>query len=379
MSQELMIRHDAPSESEFGIMLQQAQMLVKTNFLPQAIKSPEQALAIMLTGRELGIPAMAALNTINVIQGKPTISPQLMLALIERSGQLEDIRIQPKNSTNGTIDYVSCTMKRKGRSDHTEIFGMLEAVRLQLNNKDNYKKQPATMFKWRAVAACARVVFPDVILGLYTPDEMGAEVTETGEVGSIPEFEKTTNTVVRMPSNSYSEDIQNDIAEASMENTKVDYSNESTDGFPANPIARSLSDLVTAKQLGMIRAFSREIGIDPDTECQTVMQCKTDELSKKAASALIQHLQDLQKKADYSAEWDEKLSSPTVTAQIQPADSSPVEASKVSPETKGRLLAEAGAVGRNAAGYTVSDNIDGQAVIFQITKTGNVINHVIDR
>ena len=297
MSQELMIRQDAPNESEFAVMLRQAEMLVKTNFLPQAIKSPEQALAIMLTGRELGIPAMAALNTINIIQNKPTISPQLMLALIERSGQLEDIRIQPKNSTNGTIDYVSCTMKRKGRSDHTEIFGMLEAVKLQLNNKDNYKKQPATMFKWRAVAACARVVFPDVILGLYTPDEMGAEVTETGEVDAIPEFEKTTNTVVRMPTNSYSEDIQNDIAEASMENAKVDYSNE----------------------------------------------------------------------------WNEKLSNPTTTAQIQPADNSPVEASKVSPETKGRLLAEAGAVGRTAAGYTVADNIDGQAVIFQITKTGNMI------
>ncbi len=69
-------------------------------------------------------------------------------------------------------------------------------------------------------------------------------------------------------------------------------------GFPSNPIARSLSDLVTAKQLGMIRAISREIGVDADEECQTIMQCKTDELSKKAASGLIQHLQDLQKQQE---------------------------------------------------------------------------------
>lgn len=67
------------------------------------------------------------------------------------------------------------------------------------------------------------------------------------------------------------------------------------DGFPANPIAKSLSDLVTAKQLGMIRAISREINVDADAECQNAMQCKTDELSKKAASSFIQHLQDLQK------------------------------------------------------------------------------------
>ncbi|MET0752528.1 MAG: Rad52/Rad22 family DNA repair protein, partial [Pyrinomonadaceae bacterium] len=64
--------------------------------------------------------------------------------------------------------------------------------------------------------------------------------------------------------------------------------------IPSNPIAKSLSDLVTAKQLGMIRAIAREIGADPDEECNNLMQCKTDELSKKAASALIQHLQDMQ-------------------------------------------------------------------------------------
>ena len=70
------------------------------------------------------------------------------------------------------------------------------------------------------------------------------------------------------------------------------------DGFPSNPIARSLSDLVTAKQLGMIRAISREIGVDADEECNAIMQCKTDELSKKAASGLIQHLQDMQKQLE---------------------------------------------------------------------------------
>ncbi len=67
-------------------------------------------------------------------------------------------------------------------------------------------------------------------------------------------------------------------------------------GFPSNPIAKSLGDLVTAKQLGMIRALARENNIDADEECQTVMNCKTDELSKKAASSFIQHLQTSQQR-----------------------------------------------------------------------------------
>lgn len=170
-----------PNASEFDVMLKTSTMLVKTGFLPAAIKTPEQALAIILTGRELGIGTMAALNTINVIQGKPTVSPQLMLALIERSGQLENIQITV-DGDNG----VSCTMKRKGRTAHCENFGKAEAKAMGLDGKDNYKKQAQTMYRWRAVAACARVVFPDVILGLYTPDEMGADVNLDGEAVELP-------------------------------------------------------------------------------------------------------------------------------------------------------------------------------------------------
>jgi hypothetical protein len=204
MTQQLAIRENtnlAPTESEFQIMLKQSEMLVKTGFLPRDVNTPEKAMAIILTGRELGIGTMAALNNINVIQQKPTISPQLMLALIERSGQLENLIIKNNQSPDNTIQHVSCTMKRKGRTEHTEIFGSAEANRLGLLGKDNYKKQPATMFKWRAVAACARVVFPDVILGLYTPDEMGADVdvTDTEEIVAAPPEEKRNPIVVQMP------------------------------------------------------------------------------------------------------------------------------------------------------------------------------------
>lgn len=165
------------SMSEWQMMREQAGMLVKTGFLPQAIKTPEQALAIILTGRELGIGTMAALNNINVIQGKPTVSPQLMLALINRTGEIEQFSLQ--SSDQGA----TCTIKRRGFDAYTATFGPKEAASMGLATKDNYKKQPGTMYKWRAVADAARSTFADAVLGLYIPEEMGAHVdTETGEV-----------------------------------------------------------------------------------------------------------------------------------------------------------------------------------------------------
>lgn len=65
--------------------------------------------------------------------------------------------------------------------------------------------------------------------------------------------------------------------------------------FPKDPIAKSLSDLVTAKQLGMIRALAKEIGVNADSESKAQMNCTTDELSRRAASSLITHLQSFEK------------------------------------------------------------------------------------
>ncbi len=67
--------------------------------------------------------------------------------------------------------------------------------------------------------------------------------------------------------------------------------------FPRDPLAKSMADLVTPKQLGMIRALAREAGVDVEEECQQVLRCRTEELSKRAASSFIDHLKNSQTEA----------------------------------------------------------------------------------
>ncbi|HWW73922.1 MAG TPA: Rad52/Rad22 family DNA repair protein [Pyrinomonadaceae bacterium] len=69
--------------------------------------------------------------------------------------------------------------------------------------------------------------------------------------------------------------------------------------FPKDPLAKSMADLVTPKQLGMIRALAREAGVDPDEESQQVMRVRTEELSKRAASSFIDHLKGLQREQTF--------------------------------------------------------------------------------
>src|SRR5947209_10136916 len=69
--------------------------------------------------------------------------------------------------------------------------------------------------------------------------------------------------------------------------------------FPKDPLAKSMADLVTPKQLGMIRALAREAGVDPDEESQSAMRVRTEELSKRAASSFIDHLKGLQREQTF--------------------------------------------------------------------------------
>jgi hypothetical protein len=156
-------------------MLSQARVLLRSGMLPSHIRSPEQAVVVMVRGRELGIGPMEALTSINFIKGKVSSSTQLMLALIYRSGQLEDIEM-----VRG--DPSTCTMKRKNMTPHTASFGSENAKRAGLAFKDNYRKYPETMYLWRAIAICARVVFPDIVGAVYTPDELGVSIRSDAEL-----------------------------------------------------------------------------------------------------------------------------------------------------------------------------------------------------
>jgi hypothetical protein len=65
-------------------------------------------------------------------------------------------------------------------------------------------------------------------------------------------------------------------------------------GIARDPRPKTLGDLVTPKQIWMIRNLGREIGCDVEKECQSLLQCNLEEISKRAASSFIDYLKRLQ-------------------------------------------------------------------------------------
>ena len=66
--------------------------------------------------------------------------------------------------------------------------------------------------------------------------------------------------------------------------------NRDQQGFPFDPLAHSTEDMVTPRQLVAIRAIANSIGIEAEAECQRLFKCDIKEISRRAASAFIDHL-----------------------------------------------------------------------------------------
>jgi 5'-3' exonuclease len=127
----------------------------------------EAIFVTMIRGRALGLDVTTALDSIDVIQGKPTMSAQLMTALVQASPPCEYLYCEEATPEKG----VWVTKRRNNPKEQRKEFTIEDAARLGLSDKDNWRKQPATMLQWRSGAAICRMVYPDVTKGLYAREE----------------------------------------------------------------------------------------------------------------------------------------------------------------------------------------------------------------
>ena len=143
-----------------------AQILVASRLLPRAISTPEAAVTVIMAGRELGLTAMQSLRSIHIIEGKPTMSADLMVALVKRSPVCRHFSLVESTAERATYE----TQRRDDPSPTRLSFTMAEAQAAGVATKDNWRKFPAAMLRARAASALVRAVYPDVLLGVYDSD-----------------------------------------------------------------------------------------------------------------------------------------------------------------------------------------------------------------
>lgn len=129
------------------------------------VKTQVQALALMLLAQSEGLHPVTAARDYHVIQGRPTLKADTMLARFQAAG--------------GTVKWDSYTDKAVSATFSHPHGGSVkvewtieQAKAAKLTGKDVWQQYPRAMLRARVISEGIRTVYPGVLAGMYTPEEV---------------------------------------------------------------------------------------------------------------------------------------------------------------------------------------------------------------
>ena len=128
-------------------------------------KNQQEAMAIMLLCQAEGLHPAIAMRDFHVIQGRPALKADAMLARFQQAGG----SVVWKEYTNDAVTGLF-THPQGGSLEVT--WTLVQAKSIGIANKDNWKNYPRAMLRARVISEGIRAVFPGCVVGVYTPEEV---------------------------------------------------------------------------------------------------------------------------------------------------------------------------------------------------------------
>ncbi len=136
--------------------------------------TPEQATMAIMHGAVLGLNPFQAVQGIAVINGRPTVWGDALVAVVRASGKCQGIDVE----TTGEGDAMAsvATVYREGDKNPTvRKFSMADAKKAGLAGKGTWSSYPRRMLEWRAKSWALRDAFADVLQGVGIREELDDE------------------------------------------------------------------------------------------------------------------------------------------------------------------------------------------------------------
>lgn len=145
-----------------------ADTLAQSNIVPKDFQgNPGNILVAIQWGMELGLQPMQAMQNIAVINGRPALWGDAVIALVRGSPLCEYIYETDDGET------ATCRVKRRGEEEQVRTFSMEDAKKAGLASKPGpWTQHPKRMRQMRARAFALRDVFPDVLRGMPVAEEV---------------------------------------------------------------------------------------------------------------------------------------------------------------------------------------------------------------
>lgn len=163
--------------------MEMANLLAKSNMVPKDyIGNPGNIIVAIQWGAEIGLPPLQAMQNLAVINGRPALWGDAVMALVRGSGLLEDFREEV------TDQGATCTVKRRGEQPVSRHFSVEDAKKAGLWGKQGpWQQYPKRMLQMRARSWAIRDVFTDVLKGINIKEVLeDDEVKHMGQAEIIP-------------------------------------------------------------------------------------------------------------------------------------------------------------------------------------------------
>lgn len=163
------IRSTLLTPSNLTEAMEYAKLIASSAIVPKAYQGkPSDILVAVQMGAELGLKPIQALQNIAVINSRPSVYGDALLALVQVHPSFEDIKEWFDEKTNTAF----CTVKRKNQSEHTVSFSAEDAKKAGLWGKSGpWSQYPKRMMQMRARGFALRDKFADALGGLITAEE----------------------------------------------------------------------------------------------------------------------------------------------------------------------------------------------------------------
>lgn len=190
-----------------------ADTLAQSNIVPKDFQgNPGNILVAIQWGMELGLQPMQAMQNIAVINGRPALWGDAVIALVRGSPLCEYIYETDDGET------ATCRVKRRGEEEQVRTFSMADAKMAGLAGKQGpWSQHPKRMRQMRARAFALRDVFPDVLRGMPVAEEVRDMVHIEKDMGQA--VQQAPSSVPALPNYSDDEfkeklDVWRDLIEA---------------------------------------------------------------------------------------------------------------------------------------------------------------------
>lgn len=219
-------------------------------------------------GAELGLKPIQALQNIAVINGKPSVYGDALLALVQAHSSFEDIKEWYDDKTNTAF----CRVKRKNQTEHTVSFSIEDAKKAGLWGKGGpWTQYPKRMMQMRARGFALRDKFADALGGLITVEE-----AQDYQVVDTPEKDVTPITKTDMLSNKLDHIVLEEKVKTTepseillelLELVKLhNVSSEIIDKWCSKAGVESIADLGEERQLACIEWINKQYNYAQDME-----------------------------------------------------------------------------------------------------------------